>query len=208
MRSGALVPDDMILRLILHELKSRGWLFSSSANPLTLSSAAASASAAASSADDFVNTPSLSETYPPPQPSEDPSASFILDGFPRTAAQAASLASLVPINLCVSLKTPASIILSRISGRWVHAPSGRVYNTTFNRPKVDGRDDITGEPLIKRPDDDEDVWRERLRKFDETSSGLLEFYREKGVLWEVEGRSSDEISPLLFREFERRFVEE
>jgi adenylate kinase len=211
MRSGALVPDDMILRLILHELKSRGWLFPLSSNPLTLSSAAAAASASessASSVDDFVNTPSLSETFPPPQPSEDPSASFILDGFPRTATQAASLANLVPINLCVSLKTPASIILSRISGRWVHAPSGRVYNTTFNRPKVEGRDDVTGEPLVKRSDDDEDVWRERLRKFEETSRGLLEYYREKGVLWEVEGKSSDEISPLLFREFERRFVEE
>jgi adenylate kinase len=208
MRSGALVPDDMILRLILHDLKSRGWLSSSFSNPLTLSSAAASAAdSSSSSVDDFVNTPSLSDTYPRPQHSEDPSASFILDGFPRTASQAAALSSTVPINLCVSLKTPASIILSRISGRWVHAASGRVYNTTFNRPRVAGRDDVTGEPLVKRPDDDEDVWRERLRKFEETSAGLLEFYREKGVLWEVEGRSSDEISPVLFKEFERRFVE-
>lgn len=210
MRSGSLVPDDMILRLILHELKTRGWLFpSSSTRPLTLSSTGLSAtqdSSSSSSIDDFVNTPSLSSSYPPPQPSDDPSASFILDGFPRTATQADALSSLVPINLCVSLKTPASIILDRIAGRWVHAPSGRVYNTTFNRPRVDGRDDVTGEPLVKRPDDDEDVWRERLRKFDETSRGLLEFYREKGVLWEVEGRSSDEISPLLFKEFERRFV--
>lgn len=89
----------------------------------------------------------------------------------------------------------------------MHAPSGRVYNTTFNRPKVDGRDDITGEPLTKRDDDDEHVWRERLRKFDETSRELVEHYRAKGVLWEVQGASSDEITPKLFREFERRFVE-
>jgi adenylate kinase len=205
MRAGALVPDDMILRLILHELKSRGWLFPTSSNPLTLSSTSCS-SDPPNSIDEFVNTPSLSETFPPPRLSDDPSASFILDGFPRTAAQATSLGSLIPINLCVSLKTPTSIILSRISGRWVHAQSGRVYNTTFNRPKVEGRDDVTGEPLVKRDDDDEGVWRERLRKFEDTSRGLLEFYKEKGVLWEVEGRSSDEISPMLFREFERRFV--
>jgi adenylate kinase len=205
MRTGSLVPDDMILRLILHELKSRGWLVGGASTPLTLSST--SAWAATPPADDFVNTPSLADAYPPPRPSEDPAASFILDGFPRTETQAAALASLVPINLCVSLKTPASVILERIAGRWVHGPSGRVYNTTFNRPKVEGRDDETGEPLVKREDDDEDVWRERLRKFEDTSRGLLEFYREKGVLWEVEGRSSDEITPKLFREFERRFVE-
>ena len=82
-----------------------------------------------------------------------------------------------------------------------------MYNDTFNPPRVAGRDDVTGEPLERRPDDDEAVWRERLRKFEETSAGLLDFYRRQGVLWEVEGESSDEISPLLFREFERRFVE-
>jgi adenylate kinase len=208
MRSGKLVPDDMILRLILHELKSRGWLFpSTSTPPLTLSSAASSSAEedSSSSVDDFVNTPSLTSTSP--QPSPDPSASFILDGFPRTAAQASALSSIIPINLCVSLKTPARIILARIAGRRVHLPSGRVYNDTFNPPRVAGRDDVTGEPLERRPDDDEAVWRERLRKFEETSAGLLDFYRRQGVLWEVEGESSDEISPLLFREFERRFVE-
>jgi adenylate kinase len=207
MRSGNLVPDDMILRLILHELKGRGWLFPSTTSPLTLSSTAASSSAeeGSSSVDDFVNTPSLATSSP--QPSSDPSASFILDGFPRTAAQASALSSIIPINLCVSLKTPASIILARIAGRRVHASSGRVYNDTFNPPRVPGRDDVTGEPLERRPDDDEGVWRDRLRKFEETSAGLLDFYRDQGVLWEVEGNSSDEISPVLFREFERRFVE-
>jgi adenylate kinase len=208
MASGNLVPDSMILRLILHELKTRGWIAPpASQQPLTLSSTATEISQSfdsSSGIDDFVNTPSLATLSP--QTSSSPSASFILDGFPRTATQATSLDSLIPINLVVSLKTPTDIILERIAGRWIHASSGRIYNTTFNKPKVPGKDDITGEKLTKREDDDEDVWRERLRKFEDTSRGVLDFYGEKGVLWEVEGNSSDEISPKLFREFENRFV--
>jgi adenylate kinase len=141
-----------------------------------------------------------------PQTSDDPSASFILDGFPRTANQANSLDALIPINLVVSLRTPTDIILSRIANRWVHGLSGRVYNTTFNPPKVPGKDDVTGEPLTKRADDCEDTWRARLKKFEETSEPLLEHYAKKGVLWEVQGNSSDEISPKLFEEFGKRFA--
>lgn len=208
-RSGALVPDSIILRLILNELKSRGWLYTPGATE-TMSLASASTSATALSDDletkAFVEgTPLTASTTPAPQTSDDPSASFILDGFPRTAAQARQLDALIPINLVVSLKTPFSVILERIAGRWVHAPSGRVYNTTFNAPKVPGRDDVTGEPLTKRPDDDEETWKARLHKFEQTSRPLLEHYAKRGVLWEVEGNSSDEITPKLFEEFARRF---
>ncbi|KAI4091080.1 MAG: hypothetical protein LQ344_004308 [Seirophora lacunosa] len=177
-RAGNLVPDDMILKLILHELKSKRWVSS------------------ASSVTDAA----------PAQPSKSPSASFILDGFPRTAAQASRLDSLIPINLVVSLITPVHIILSRIASRWVHVPSGRVYNTDFNAPQHPGKDDLTGEPLTKRVDDDEDTWKSRLKKFDETSQPLLEHYQNKGVLWTVKGDSSDEISPKLFQELETRFA--
>ena len=59
----------------------------------------------------------------------------------------------MPLSLVVNLDVPDSIILNRISDRWVHLPSGRVYNMSYNRPKVDGFDDETGEPLTKRPDD-------------------------------------------------------
>lgn len=203
-RSGALVPDAMILRLILHELKTRGWLFPSAGQTFTLASTSACAAEEYSDTDQYVEQPSLADT--PPQTSDDPSASFILDGFPRTAGQASQLDALIPINLVVSLKTPAEVIIERIAGRWIHGPSGRVYNTTFDPPKVPGKDDITGEPLTKRADDDEETWRERLKKFQETSEPLLNHYARKGVLWEVEGNSSDEISPKLFEEFERRFV--
>jgi adenylate kinase len=198
----------MILRLILNELKTRGWLYrDGKPTPMTLSSTATSFATQDNDAefDNYVEQPSLAQDTSS-QYSEDPSASFILDGFPRTASQAAQLDALIPINLVVSLRTPFSVILDRINGRWVHAPSGRVYNTTFNAPKVPFKDDVTGEPLTKRPDDDEETWKTRLRKFEETSEPLLEHYRRKGVLWEVEGNSSDEISPKLFGEFEKRFA--
>ena len=179
MRAGNLVPDGMILKLILNELKAKRWV------PLKTS---------------------VSDALPA-EPSDEPDASFILDGFPRTAAQASRLDAVIPVNLVVSLITPTNIILSRIASRWVHAPSGRVYNTDFNAPKVEGKDDVTGELLSKRPDDDEETWKQRLRKFDETSQPLLDHYDKKGVLWTVEGNSSDEITPRLYREFERRFAE-
>ncbi len=71
---------------------------------------------------------------PPPQASDDPAASFLLDGFPRTAGQAGRLDAIVPINLAVSITTPFSILLDRVAGRWVHEPSGRIYNEAFNAP--------------------------------------------------------------------------
>lgn len=181
MQSGNLVPDSMILNLISSELKSKGWL-----------------------------TPSPQSTPSSTQPTNEsytlsPTASFILDGFPRTASQATSLDTLVPVNFVVQLITPPSVILSRIASRWVHEPSGRVYNTDFHPPKVPGKDDVTGEPLTQRQDDSIDTWKQRLRKFEETSRALIEHYEGRGCVWRVEGNSSDEISPQLFAEIERRF---
>ena len=177
MKSGALVPDETILRIILSELKNKRWVKQTSS----------------------VNDPH------PATPSSAPGASFILDGFPRTATQASRLDQMIPVNLVVSLVTPVETILDRIASRWVHAPSGRVYNTGFRPPKVEGKDDYTGEPLTKRRDDDEQTWKERLKKFDETSQPLLQHYDKQGILWTVKGNSSDEISPQLFGECENRF---
>ncbi|KAF5373554.1 hypothetical protein D9758_000595 [Tetrapyrgos nigripes] len=83
---------------------------------------------------------------------------WILDGFPRTLAQGEMLDTHLskqhlPLSLVVNLEVPNEVILGRISDRWVHLPSGRVYNMSYNRPKVEGFDDQTGEPLTKRPDD-------------------------------------------------------
>lgn len=186
MQSGNLVPDSMILNLISSELKSKGWLIPSpqatSINP-------------------------TSSSTPPANDSHilSPTASFILDGFPRTAPQASSLDSLVPVNFVVQLITPPSVILSRIASRWVHEPSGRVYNTDFHPPKVPGKDDVTGDSLTQRQDDSIDTWRQRLRKFEETSRALIEHYEGRDCVWRVEGNSSDEISPQLFAEIEKRF---
>ncbi|KAI6088195.1 adenylate kinase [Hypoxylon rubiginosum] len=209
MKTGGLVSDDLILRLITNELGRRGWLFGGRPNLMTLSSAAIGDGGSLEGADPFgvaLEVDPLAGASLSQQASEDPAASFLLDGFPRTASQAERLDGIVPINWVVSLQTPFDVIMQRISSRWVHEPSGRVYNTSFNAPKVPGYDDITGERLVQRADDKEEVYRARFQKFQETSEPLLEHYAKKGVLWEVEGMSSDEISPKLYQEFERRFL--
>lgn len=204
MKSGALVPDAMILRLIINELTTRGWIRDSTLRPYALYF---SSMDMGHQTVDSVSIPSAIKTSRYTY-SDKPSASFILDGFPRTAVQAAQLDKIVPINLVVNLNTPSDIIIDRICNRWVHAPSGRVYNTTFNAPKVDGKDDVTGEPLTRRADDDPEVWKARLKSFKENNEPLLEHYDRMGVLWTVNGNSSDEISPQLFEEFGRRFAVE
>ncbi|KAI1774681.1 adenylate kinase [Hypoxylon cercidicola] len=210
MKTGGLVSDDLILRLITNELNRRGWLFGGRPKLMTLSaSSTAMGDGSLEGADAFgsaLEVDPLAGASLSPQASEDPAASFLLDGFPRTATQAERLDAIVPINWVVSLQTPFDVIMQRISSRWVHEPSGRVYNTSFNAPKVPGLDDITGERLVQRADDKEEVYRARFQKFQETSEPLLDHYAKKGVLWEVEGMSSDEISPKLYQEFERRFL--
>lgn len=194
MKAGGLVDDSVMLRLISNELRTRGWLSAPA------SAVMSAASEAVQDGQDITDEPPFS------RPSDDPSASFILDGYPRTPVQATTLDSIIPINLAVSLVTPFSVILDRITSRWVHEPSGRVYNTGFNAPRTPGRDDITGEPLTQREDDNLEVYSRRLQRFKETSEPLLEHYAKKGVLVEVDGMSSDEISPKLFDEFEKMFV--
>lgn len=201
MKAGALVPDAMILRLIINELTTRGWIRDSTLRPYAMY---ASSVEMPQSTVDSVMIPSELRTSRFTF-SDKPSASFILDGFPRTAVQAAQLDQIVPINMVVNLNTPSDIIIDRICNRWVHEPSGRVYNTTFNAPKEDGKDDVTGEALSRRADDDPEVWKARLKSFKENSEPLLEHYDKLGVLWTVNGNSSDEISPQLFNEFGRRF---
>jgi len=203
-KSGALVPDTMILRLITSELLGRGWVHNKTpARPLNLNFMQPHATSSIEEMRDFLaSDPTDDEVY---AYSDQPDASFILDGFPRTAAQARNLEALLPVNLVVNIKTPAEVIVNRICNRWIHARSGRVYNTTFNSPKIPGKDDVTGEPLTQRDDDRPEVWTSRLAKFEETSKPLLEHYDKLGVLWTVDGNTSDEISPKLFAEFNKRF---
>ena len=84
---------------------------------------------------------------------------WILDGYPRTMNQAQLLNQLLtklgqPLQLVINLDVPHSVILSRLEDRLIHLPSGRTYNLNYNPPKVAGIDDVTGEPLVKRPDDE------------------------------------------------------
>ncbi|EAU88492.1 adenylate kinase [Coprinopsis cinerea okayama7 len=106
---------------------------------------------------------------------------WILDGFPRTLRQGQLLESHLrtqntPLTLVVNLNVPDEVILSRISDRWVHLPSGRVYNTAYNPPRVAGYDDVTGEPLTRRPDDNPEIFAQRLQAFYASTSPLLAYY--------------------------------
>lgn len=103
----------------------------------------------------------------------------IFDGFPRTIPQAQALADAgVAINDVVEISVPDDEIVNRLSGRRSHPASGRVYHTIYNPPKVEGKDDETGEPLVQRDDDKEDTIRERLATYHELTATLVGFYQE------------------------------
>jgi len=110
---------------------------------------------------------------PPPTA---PRAAF--DGFPRTIAQADAMKiSAIRIDRVLEIAVPDADIVERMSGRRVHPASGRSYHVHFNPPKVADRDDVTGEPLIQRADDREDVVGERLRVYHKQTSPLVEYYK-------------------------------
>lgn len=109
---------------------------------------------------------------------------FILDGFPRTVPQARMLDTIlaeegVSIDAVINLSVDDSVLLKRVEGRLIHAPSGRSYNIYFNPPKVEGKDDITGEPLMKRKDDNAAQLVTRLEEFHTKTAPVLDYYRAK-----------------------------
>ena len=107
---------------------------------------------------------------------------FILDGFPRNIEQAKSLDQAgVSIDLVIYLKILEEQIIERMSGRRIHLASGRSYHTTFNPPKVDGKDDLTGEDLIQRSDDKPDVIKKRLEVYFNETEPMLDFYKNKDI---------------------------
>ncbi|WP_201499930.1 adenylate kinase [Psychrobacter arenosus] len=104
----------------------------------------------------------------------------IFDGFPRTIPQAQALADAgVEIDNVVEIRVPDDEIVQRLSGRRQHPGSGRVYHLQHNPPKNEGLDDVTGEELIQRDDDKEEVIRERLATYHEQTSTLVGFYQDK-----------------------------
>ncbi len=102
---------------------------------------------------------------------------FLLDGFPRTIAQAEALRDAgVKIDAVVEIDVPDEEIIKRLSGRRVHPGSGRTYHILYNPPKEEGKDDVTGEPLIQRDDDKEETVRKRLEVYHQQTEPLIEFY--------------------------------
>ena len=102
---------------------------------------------------------------------------YLFDGFPRTIPQAEAMrASAVAIEYVLEIDVPDAEIISRMSGRRVHAASGRTYHVKFNPPKIPGRDDATGEDLIQRDDDKEETVKSRLQVYHSQTRPLIEYY--------------------------------
>lgn len=104
---------------------------------------------------------------------------FLFDGFPRTLAQADALKhGNINMDAVVEIDVAHEEIIKRVSGRRVHAASGRSYHVEFNPPKVAGKDDETGEPLVQREDDQEDTVRHRLNVYEEQTAPLKEYFKK------------------------------
>ncbi|MBN3276273.1 KAD3 phosphotransferase, partial [Polyodon spathula] len=146
---GQLVPDDVITRLILHDLKG------------------------------------LEQ------------CSWLLDGFPRTVTQAECLDQVYQVDTVLNLNVPFEIIKERLSSRWIHPGSGRVYNTNFSPPRIPGLDDVTGEPLTQRSDDKTETVTRRLKSYETQTRPVLEYYRNKGVLETFTGTETNKIWPHI-----------
>ncbi|KAB0398943.1 hypothetical protein E2I00_015874, partial [Balaenoptera physalus] len=147
---GKLIPDDVMTRLVLHELKN-----------LT-------------------------------------QYSWLLDGFPRTLPQAEALDRAYQIDTVVNLNVPFEVIKQRLTARWIHPGSGRVYNIEFNPPKTMGIDDLTGEPLVQREDDRPETVVKRLKAYEAQTEPVLEYYRKKGVLETFSGTETNKIWPYVY----------
>jgi adenylate kinase len=111
---------------------------------------------------------------------------YLFDGFPRTIPQADAMKdAAVPIDFVLEIAVPDAAIVERMSGRRVHPASGRTYHVKFNPPKVAGRDDVTGEPLIQRDDDKEETVKKRLAVYHGQTEPLIAYYRQ----WAARGDS-------------------
>ena len=111
---------------------------------------------------------------------------FLFDGFPRTIPQADAMKEAgVPIDAVVDVDVPDEEIIKRMSGRRAHLASGRTYHVVFNPPKVEGKDDVTGEPLVQRDDDKEEVVKKRLDVYHDQTEPLIDYYKK----WEATGEA-------------------
>jgi len=122
---------------------------------------------------------------------------FILDGFPRTLAQAAFVDRMLQAKgkgdpLVLDIKVDRDLLLKRLTGRRTCPVCGEIYNLYLNPPKVDDLCDKDGGKLLQRPDDDEETIRQRLVAYEKQTSPLIDYYRRKGLLKEVNGNRGPE----------------
>ncbi len=111
---------------------------------------------------------------------------FLFDGFPRTIVQADAMkAAGVKLDLVLEIDVPDAAIIDRMSGRRVHLASGRTYHVKFNPPKVEGKDDVTGEDLIQRADDAEATVKNRLSVYQNQTRPLVDYY----AAWAARGEA-------------------
>jgi adenylate kinase len=104
---------------------------------------------------------------------------FLFDGFPRDIPQADAIKDAgVHIDAVIDIKVPDAEIIKRMGGRRAHLPSGRTYHIVFNPPKEEGKDDVTGEPLIQRDDDKEETVRKRLEVYHDQTEPLVDYYKK------------------------------
>ncbi len=122
---------------------------------------------------------------------------YMLDGFPRTLAQAEKLDQILTdrnqkIDVVFRLCVPDDMAIRRIAGRRFHITSGRSYNLEFNPPNIEGRDDITGEKLVQREDDKEEIVQSRLNTYHELTEPLVRYYQKQGIIKAIDGAGSPE----------------
>ncbi|AKD24625.1 adenylate kinase [Polynucleobacter duraquae] len=126
----------------------------------------------------------------------DCSKGYLFDGFPRTIPQAQAMKDAgVPIDYVLEIDVPFEAIIDRMSGRRVHPASGRTYHITFNPPKVEGKDDVTGEALIQRDDDKEETVRKRLQIYNDQTRPLVDYYST----WATQSNAADKVKAPAYR---------
>lgn len=133
---------------------------------------------------------------------------FLLDGFPRTIPQAESLQNnQIYLDFVIEIQVPDEDLIKRLSGRRSHPASGRVYHILYNPPKVADKDDMTGEPLVHRPDDHEDTIKKRLAVYHQQTEPLVKYYIDRArhdpvnapIYVKIDGTGSmDEVKQRIF----------
>ena len=124
---------------------------------------------------------------------------FILDGFPRTTVQAEKLDEMLveervgKIDHVLEFKVPDEVLVERICGRLIHAASGRSYHTKFHPPKVPMKDDITGEPLMRRKDDNEETLKSRLSAFHQQTKPVVDYYAKQGLYSPINAHQKSDV---------------